>query len=278
MGLGGYLMWTAAGREISNRTGLKCLPVESHGASIKMIDSPIFHNNKNFVQPGDRFGHVFPLVLNNPDTNYCKQDTHERAIHRHDKHVISQICELYGINNPELRCDLFLKDEERIVVDDFLSQVCDKDYVTIEPHTKDEYTVNKSYPFEKWQKIADEIGKYKTVVQVGQKTDKVLSSCINMTGSTTFREAAGIISASDMFIGSEGGLMHAANAMKTKSVIVITGFLHPDMTCYPDNINIWVGANHGPCGMKTLCEKCKKECKDHDVSEIYDAAKAFLEL
>lgn len=271
MGLGGYLMWTGVGREIWKRTGVKSLPVETHGSFLKIINSPIFSNNPYFVQPGEECEIVFPLVLNNPDTNYCKRDTPEKAYHRYDKHIISQVCELYGINDPENKCDIFFSDSEKIFIEDFLSIVKSKNFVVIEPHTKDEYTVNKTYPFEKWQKVVNEISKYTTVVQIGQKNNRSLSGCIDMTGKTTFREAAGIISKADLFIGPEGGLMHAANAVGTKSIIVITGFIHPDMTCYDSNTNIWIGKNHGPCGMKVLCDQCEKEKNEHNYMEIVSA-------
>ena len=268
MGLGGYLMWTGVGREVWKRTGIKSLPIESHGSFIKVINSPIFLNNPYFVQPGEILNTVFPLVLNNPETNYCKKDTIDKAYHRYDKHIISQICEVYGINDPENRCDIFFTDQEEISISDYLDQIMSKKFIVIEPHTKDEYTINKTYPFEKWQKVVDEISKDITVVQIGQKTDKKLKGSIDMTGFTTFREAAGIISKSSLFVGPEGGLMHAANAVDIKSIIVITGFIHPNMTCYPENINMWIGKNHGPCGMKVLCKECEKEKNEHDYMEI----------
>ena len=123
MGLGGYMMWTSVAREIRNLSNLKCLPVESHGNSIRMIDTPIFYNNENFIQPGEKFEYVFPLILNNPATNYCKKDTYERAFHKYDRHIIEQICDVYGIKNPSLKCDLFLTDAEEIAVEDFLESV-----------------------------------------------------------------------------------------------------------------------------------------------------------
>ena len=273
MGLGGYLMWTGVAREIWKRSGVKSLPVESHGSFLKIINSPIFLNNPYIVQPGEVCEVVFPLVLNNPETNYCKKDTPEKAYHRYDKHIISQVCELYGIQDAENRCDIFFTENEEIVINDFLDQVKSEKFIVIEPHTKDEYTVNKTYPFEKWQKVVDEISKEITVVQVGQNTDKKLSRCIDMTGRTTFREAAGIISKSSLFVGPEGGLMHAANAVGTKSIIVITGFIHPDMTCYDKNINIWIGRNHGPCGMKVVCNQCEKEKNEHNHMEIVNFIK-----
>ena len=276
MGLGGYLMWTAVARELFKRTGLKCLPIETHGAAIRMIHSPVFYNNIHFIQPSEKFEYAFPLVLNDPVTNYCKEDTPSKATHRYDRHIIEQYCEPFGIQNPEIKCELYLSESEKMFLDDFRLSFGNDKYVVIEPHTKDEYTVNKTYPFEKWQAVVDEISKYRKVVQVGQKTDKVLKGCTDLTGGTSFREAAAIISDSELFIGPEGGLMHVANAVNVKSVVVITGFIHPRMTCYRENINLWIGKPHGPCGLKTECEKCKSECNEHNPCVIVDLVKKEL--
>ena len=70
--------------------------------------------------------------------------------------------------------------------------------------------------------------------------------------------------------------MHAANAVGTKAVIVLTGFLHPKMTCYEENITIWIGKTHGPCGMKTLCKNCAKDADNHDPNEIIQAIRGSL--
>jgi ADP-heptose:LPS heptosyltransferase len=273
VGLGGYLTWTPVAREIYSRLGgVKMLPYETHGHIMRIINSEIFYNNPYFVQKGEAIDNVFPLCLNNPETNYCKKDTAERAIQRHDKHISQQICEFYGISLKEFSCEIFLTDEEEEFGENFASGV-KSEFITIDPHTKDEYTVNKRYPFKKWQSFVDSISKDMAVVQVGEKTDQALKGCINMSGETTFRQAGSIIKRSKAYIGSEGGLMHLARAVKTNSVIVITGFLHPTMTCYPENYNIWIGKNHGPCGMKISCETCKTEVEEHSYKEIAEALK-----
>lgn len=274
MGLGGYLFWTGVAREIYQRTSVKCLPVEIYNTGvIKVIKSDIFKNNPAIAQFNEQLTsseHFFPLQLNNPDTNYCKKDTPEKAIQRYDKHVIAQICESYGIHNPKIKCELFLTDDELEFANQ-ISKKINKPYVTIEPNTKDEYTVNKRYPKDKWQKIVNDIKDKVIIVQLGNDSTNVLEGVIDMTGKTTFREAAGIIGNSLFHIGSEGGLMHAANAVGKSAIIVITGFLHPDMTCYPENTNIWIGKNHGPCGMKIKCQECKSEAQSHDHCEITTA-------
>ena len=278
MGLGGYLMWTPLAREVHKRSGgAKMLPVESHGNFIKIVQSPIFENNPYICQDLKDSSHLFAVPLNNPQTNYCKSDTPTKADQRHDKHIIHQICDEYGISNVDLKCDLFLSEDEKKEADDLLRGV-GKRFITIDPHTKDEYTVNKRYPFNKWQNVVNEARDKLGIefVQIGSPTDQILEGVTNLSGKTSFRQAAAVISKSLLHAGPEGGLMHAANAVDVKSVILITGFLHPRMTCYEENSNIWIGKSHGPCGMKVECPECKRECNKHDEKEIFEEIARFL--
>ncbi len=164
------------------------------------------------------------------------------------------------------------------MVDNILSHHDLKDFIVIEPQSNDEYTVNKKYPIEKWQHVANQlIQDGHTLVQVGRETkNQNLQGVVNLTGRTTFREAAKIISRSKLFVSSEGGLMHAANAVDTLAVILYTGFIHPTMTCYKENTNIWIGKNHGPCGMKTYCHHCAAESSMHDPQDIVESVRGKL--
>lgn len=267
MGFGGELMWSSVAREIHERTGRQVVPCRFVDDKFYVIESEIFRNNPRFVF--DSSG--IPLVLNNPNTNYCKQDTPTRAIHRYDRHVIEQICEAYGIPDPKLKCELFFTEAEYNRVDE-LERLIGGPFVVIEPNVKNEYGVNKEYSFGKWQLVANELlSNSIKLVQTGQPGVKVLDGVIDLTGCLTFREAALLVSRSRLLVASEGGLMHAANAVGTRAVILVTGFIHPTMTCYPENTNIWIGAEHGPCGMKTQCLKCLAEVQAHDWREISTA-------
>jgi len=285
MGLGGYLFWTAAAREIHKKIlggnkQIKFLPLEACDNGItKLIKSEIFLNNPYFFQEFNNSEFVFPLVLNNQDLNYCKSDTPEKAIHRYDKHVVGQICEHYGIENPKINCEIYFSDEEIKKVDFlFEENKLNTKFVVIEPQSNEEYSINKVYPFQKWQNVVNQLTSSGIcVVQIGRKTkDKILDGAINLTGITTFREAAQIISRSSMFISSEGGLMHAANGVGIKSLIVYTGYIHPQMTGYPENFNIWLNHDSKPCGMKMKCAECSKAVLSHDETEIVEIAKEYL--
>ena len=277
MGLGGYLTWTAAAREISQRSGAKTLPFEQHGSALKLIKSPIFFNNPYISQSfTDEF--LIPLQLNNPASNYCKQDMPDRCVQRGDKHIIEQICEVYGIQNPKLKCDIFLTEEENKFVENILrDSVGDNSFLVVEPHSNCEYTVNRGYPFEKWQLVVNELCKKFYVIQIGNSNVQTLSGVIDLTGKTSFRQAAGIIGKSKLFLSSEGGLVHAATSQNTTSLVIITDYESEKMVAYPQNININVGRGHGPCGMKIKCDECEKDVNSHDHEEIINKAMYFLE-
>ena len=132
------------------------------------------------------------MCLNDPKTNYCKKDTPQHAVQRHDKHISQQICEFYGIDLKDTSCEIFLTDEDREISENILKDVSSK-FITIEPHTKDEYTVNKRYAFEKWQEVVDSLHEKIEIVQIGEKTDMILDKCVNLSGKTSFRQAGAVI-------------------------------------------------------------------------------------
>jgi ADP-heptose:LPS heptosyltransferase len=242
-----------------------------------MVKCPTFYNNPHIIQ--DRIEEdcvFFPMFLDNPNANYCKQDLPDRAIHRKDAHIIEQCCEVYGIKNPELKCDIFLDPFEIENVENICSSL-DKDFVTIEPYSKTNYTPNRSYPFEKFQAIVNAISSKIQVVQIGNTDSKLLSNVIDMRGETSFREATGVIGKSKLFISCEGGLAHAATATDTKALVIITGYQSQRMVAYPQNINVNI-SNHDVCGLKVECPQCKSDAENHDVNQIIEITQKALGL
>jgi len=278
MGLGGYLTWTAVSRElVKHGKAKKIFPCEIHNGKLKIVNSDIWKNNPYITTDYSECerGDAFLLKFNNPDISYCKLDTPLHCVHRDDKHCIKQMCEYYGIDDPELRCEIYFTDEEKKNIERITTNLADE-FVVIEPHSKKEYTPNKEYSFEKWQNIVNIISKHIQVVQVGNKKERILENVYDLVGRTTFREAAGIIDNSCLFTSTEGGLAHAATATSTKSLIVMTGFTNQVLWAYPQNINVFIG-KHGPCGLKVCCKKCLKDVQEHDEQEIVNLVMRHLE-
>lgn len=272
MGLGGYLTWTAVAEEIKKATKnpyLKFLPIEQNGPLIKIVYSEVFEHNKSFLQTINKNdkNQIFPLILNNPAANYCKKDTPEKAYQRGDLHIIEQCCEVYGIRNPTLKCYLDFSDEENLKIDSLVNDCIGKeDFITIEPCSKDNYTPNRVYSLEKWQHVVNALKNKIKIVQIGN-SNVSLENVVNLSGKTSFFEAAGIIGRSKLFLSSEGGLVHAATTTNTTSIVILTGYQTKKMVAYPQNINISI-ATHGPCGLKRVCGECKNDVESHDWNEI----------
>ena len=150
-------------------------------------------------------------------------------------------------------------------------------FFVIEPYSKDNYTPNRAYPFSKWQKIVNAISKEVEVVQIGTNEKMILDGVTSFVGKTTFREGACLIGYSDLMIGSEGGLIHAATAVDTKALSIVTGYEDPKLWNYPQNINVYIGT-HGPCGWKVPCVECNADAENHDENEIINLIMKEIEL
>ena len=244
MGLGGYLTWTAVARELNKKYGQMMIPIDmfigkgSDGSSIPLVKlkmNKIFYNNR---------------------------------------HIIETACLAAGIKNPELKCEIYLDEKEKRDVKELVKEI-DGDFITVEPYSKKEYTVNREYPFEKWQKIVNELSMYIKVVQLGIPESRLLDNVIDFRGRTTFRTAGGIIGQSIFLISTEGGLTHLATAFKTPAVVIITGYQSKKMVSYPQNFYIDI-SSHGPCGLKSQCLDCKKDAESHDFKEVSSLALKFL--
>ena len=271
MGLGGHLTWTAAARELykhKKTDNLKVFPCKQHDSNFYPVESDIFLNNPYFHQGKLDGEKVFPLILNNPQTNYWTRESSASVEHKSDKHIIETLCAFYNIKHPELRCELYFTEEEEDAIAKLVPQLSD-DFVVIEPHSKLSYTVNRQYPFGKWQKVVDAIKGEIQVVQVGREGSRVLDGAFDMTGKTSFREAAALIEYAQLLLSSEGGLVHAATAVNTRSIVVLTGYQALKMVQYPQNIYIDI-SSHGPCGLKTACGECLTDAAQHDYEEIVD--------
>ena len=112
------------------------------------------------------------------------------------------------------------------------------------------------------------------MVQVGKGKNK-LNNVVDFTGRTTFKQAVQVINKCDLFMSSEGGLVHGATAVETTSLVIITGYQDYRMVAYPQNINIDI-SSHGPCGLKNECPQCKADAKKHDYLEIVNKPRVFL--
>lgn len=78
------------------------------------------------------------------------------------------------------------------------------------------------------------------VIQIGVLNDEYIPGAIDMRGKTSVTEAAAILKKSVLHLDTEGGIVHLAKAVRTKS-IVLFGPTAVEFYGYKDNVNIQSG-------------------------------------
>ena len=204
--------------------------------------------------------HGFEFIyLDLPHHSYAACEFEGRFIWKAPGHSIDIIARSVGINESvPYECKLFFEKEDLKKVDSLIVRHELDRFVVIEPCTNTEYFGNlRAWPFKRWQKVIDRLFlKYPQfkVVQVGLKDNQHLDGCLNFCGHLTFRETAALIERSVLFLGTDGGLMHVANAVDANAVIVWGGVNDPEFLGYPEKQSvICLHVACSPCGLRGNC-------------------------
>jgi hypothetical protein len=140
----------------------------------------------------------------------------------------------------------------------------DKDYIVVEPNVKRVYahTVNKAW--HGWEEL------FKHDLPWLQLGDVTVKRYTKWKETTTFREALQVLSKAKLFVGTDGGLHHAASALGIPSVVIWTGFTSPRHLGYDTHRNIHDGSE--PCGTyDSVCQHCLLKSKAITVEQVLDA-------
>ncbi len=117
------------------------------------------------------------------------------------------------------------------------------------------------------------------VVQIGLGRSGILSGAVDLTVKTDFRGAARVIREAALFIGTEGGLMHAARAVDARALILWGGITLPEFIGYPDHqTTICKHVECAPCGNAGWCDYGHRCMQEITVDEVFDAAIRCLAL
>ena len=140
----------------------------------------------------------------------------------------------------------------------------DKDYIVVEPNVKRVYahTVNKAW--HGWEEL------FKHDLPWLQLGDVTVKRYTKWKETNTFREALQVLSKAKLFVGTDGGLHHAAAALGIPSVVIWTGFTSPRHLGYDTHRNIHDGSE--PCGTyDSVCQHCLLKSKAITVEQVLDA-------
>jgi ADP-heptose:LPS heptosyltransferase len=150
-------------------------------------------------------------------------------------------------------------------------------FVVIEPHVVayKGSAPNKRWPLENYEKVARRL--MSAGVDVRQFAYPGGSS-LNTTKpikTPTIRHALAALSKASLFIGPEGGLHHGAAAVGIPAVVVLGGFIPPQVTGYDTHTNL-TGGETEFCGSLTACPHCKAALDRIRPTDVVEAALRYL--
>ncbi|MES1254936.1 MAG: glycosyltransferase family 9 protein, partial [Acidobacteriota bacterium] len=195
-------------------------------------------------------------------------------------HIIDIILRNFGMRARDHRCEMYFSRVEEQQVTDFCRQHGLVDgFVVIEPNSKDTWFGDlRAWPFERWQVVVDHLAdRRRQVVQVGDGTGRALERVIHLAGKLPVRLSVCLMKRARLFLGIEGGLMHAANAADVPAVIVWGGLTEPAFAAYPERHHvICKHVECAPCGLRGGCPYEKKCLTSIGIEEVVQAVDRAL--
>jgi ADP-heptose:LPS heptosyltransferase len=119
-----------------------------------------------------------------------------------------------------------------------------------------EWTMNRNWPDELWEKLIPELLNVGTVIEIGQTTRE--SPSLRAKNYLDLRNVSSLelvasIAAADVLVGPDSGPVHVAAAVGTPAVVIMGGYLLPENTAYPNNIIFHTPLPCSPCFLREPC-------------------------
>jgi ADP-heptose:LPS heptosyltransferase len=191
-----------------------------------------------------------------------------------NKHLIDAMAESAGVQllPHERRPFVYLTKEE------IEEQRWAKGWIAVQSSSSTYWTPNKNWVPGRMQQVVDALREegYE-VVHLGLPEDEALKGVKDMRGKNTLRTNAAVLANVMLFVGLEGGLVHLARAVNTKSVVIYTHYTLPEETGYAENVNLRAANDDEACWRREACNSCSKYGRTIAVQHVLDAAFQTIE-
>lgn len=172
------------------------------------------------------------------------------------QHFIVQMCALAGLRGEiAVRPYLHLTDAERAAGKFSPRQIV----IHSTGRATGFVSANKEWFADRFQAVVDALRARFDFVQLGSASDPALSGARDLRGKTSLRESAAIVAGAQAVVCQEGFLMHLARAVDVRAVAIYGGALHPAITGYSANENLFSVMPCGPCWRRSRCD-FDREC------------------
>ena len=160
-----------------------------------------------------------------------------------------------GIHEHEYRAKFYLSEEEREWARRLMEKF-PKPAIAICTRSKEPV---KNWLYENWSKLLQELCTKFTIIHLGDDQEPEFDGVIRFAGKHTMRESAAILSHCSLFVGPDSLLMHVANGLNIKSVIIFGGSRPVECFGYSENINLSTKPECSPCWIHKGYETCGED-------------------
>ena len=215
----------------------------------------------NCITPNSELIRFDPNIdsINKPETFYSFDSTYWELIVRKEKsqNIIKHNLLRLGIKQYDYKAKYFLSEEEKEWAKQLMEEF-PKPLIAICTSSKE--TV-KNWPLDHWVDLIDSISPEFSIIQLGDHKEPILENVNRFAGKHTMRESAALLSQANFFIGPDSLLMHIANGLNIKSIIIFGGSRPANCFGYKDNINLTTQPECSPCWIHDGHEKCTHKIK-----------------
>ena len=213
--------------------------------------------------------------------SYARRETRRRLVWKSGGHIVDLLSRSFGAPPRTHQGELYFDEEERAQVRRLLESRGLRGFVAVEPETNQEwFGTLRAWPWERWQALVDALRAALPdvpIVQIGVDGSRRLSGVVDLCGQTAFRDAVLVLREARLFLGTEGGLMHAAHAVGARSLILWGGVTLPEFAGYPHRQRVLCAyVPCAPCGNRGWCDYGHRCMNEIQVPEVLRAALELL--
>jgi Glycosyltransferase family 9 (heptosyltransferase) len=210
--------------------------------------------------------------------SYAERQTAKRMIWKTQPRAADAVLARFASSAASEDCEIFLTDAEYAAADAFVAREgLSRGFVVVEPDTnRDFFGELRAWPQERWLAFVQRMRAAHPalgIAQIGEPGGPPLPGVVDLRGKTDFRIACALLKRSRLFVGTEGGLMHAANAVGAKALILWGGVTMPEFAGYPlRQRTICKRVACSPCGQLGWCDNGHICMQRISVDEVFVAA------
>lgn len=223
---------------------------------IRCIKSEYSDLKINCITPHPDLIRLDPMIdsLNGKETFYSFDSTYWELIvvKERKENIIFHNLKRLGIISFEYRSQFHLSAEEKLWAKNLLKGNT-KPLISICTKSKEPV---KNWPIDYWSELIKSLTSKFTIIHLGDEKEPIFKNVIRYAGLHTMRESAALLSISKLFIGPDSLLMHIANGLKIKSIIIFGGSRPVECFGYEENINLSYSPVCSPCWIHESHETC----------------------